>query len=323
MRPSLALLAVGQRSDRAEMGETWAGLQPLALGPLALGLVMVQVGLGCIAPAFGQAFKPQLGCLGDRRQPGPPIRVSVVPQRPPAETFAVWSPLLQQLGQASQQCFVLRVAATIPNFEAELRKGRADCVYMNPYHALLAQRWRGYIPLIRDGSQPLRGLLVVRRDSPIRRIQELKGQPVAFPSANAFAATLLPRVLLARQGITIQPVFENTHSNVYRSVALGMLPAGGGINNTLRRERPELREELRVLWQTPPFPSHPFACLPSLAKARRDALQAGFLALAHDPAKHGLLDGIQIPEPVPADFRRDYQPLQSLGLERFAVLGSD
>ena len=302
------------------MGKGRLGGQDLAL---ALGLVASQVCLAPMGPAFGQAFKPQLGCLGDRQRPGRPIRVSVVPQRSPAETFAVWSPLLQQLGQVSEQCFVLRVAPTIPNFEAELRSGRADCVYMNPYHAVLAQRWRGYIPLVRDGSKPLRGLLVVRKDSPIRSIRELNGQAVAFPSPNAFAATLLPRVLLARQGITIQPVFENTHSNVYRSVALGMLPAGGGINNTLRRERPELREELRVLWQTPPFPSHPFACLPSLAQARREALQAGFLTLATNPANHGLLDAIQIPEPVRADFRRDYQGLLGLGLERFAVLGSD
>ena len=304
------------------MGKGRLGGQDLALA-LGLGLVASLVCLAAMGPAFGQAFKPQLGCLGDRQRPGRPIRVSVVPQRPPAETFAVWTPLLQQLGQVSKQCFVLRVAPTIPTFEAELRSGRADCVYMNPYHAVLAQRWRGYIPLVRDGSKPLRGLLVVRKDSPIRSIRELNGQAVAFPSPNAFAATLLPRVLLARQGITIQPVFENTHSNVYRSVALGMLPAGGGINNTLRRERPELREELRVLWQTPPFPSHPFACLPSLAQARREALQAGFLTLATNPANHGLLDAIQIPEPVRADFRRDYQALVGLGLERFAVLGSD
>ena len=303
------------------LGGHGPALVPLALAPLALVASLVTLAPG--HSAFGQAFKPQLGCLGDRRPSGRPIRVSVVPQRPPAETFAVWSPLLQQLGQVSKQCFVLRVAPSIPNFEAELRTGRADCVYMNPYHAVLAQRWRGYMPLIRDGSKPLRGLLVVRKDSPIRSIRELHGQAVAFPSPNAFAATLLPRVLLARQGITIQPVFENTHSNVYRSVALGMLPAGGGINNTLRRERPELREELRVLWQTPPFPSHPFACLPSLAPAKREALQAGFLALAANPANHGLLDAIQIPEPVRADYRRDYQPLLGLGLERFTVLGSD
>ena len=304
------------------MGKGRLGGQDLALA-LGLGLVASLVCLAAMGPAFGQAFKPQLGCLGDRQRPGRPIRVSVVPQRPPAETFAVWTPLLQQLGQVSKQCFVLRVAPTIPTFEAELRSGRADCVYMNPYHAVLAQRWRGYIPLVRDGSKPLRGLLVVRKDSPIRSIRELNGQAVAFPSPNAFAATLLPRVLLARQGITIQPVFENTHSNVYRSVALGMLPAGGGINNTLRRERPELREELRVLWQTPPFPSHPFACLPSLAQGRREALQAGFLTLATNPANHGLLDAIQIPEPMRADFRRDYQGLLGLGLERFAVVGSD
>ena len=122
------------------MGKGRLGGQDLAL---ALGLVASQVCLAPMGPAFGQAFKPQLGCLGDRQRPGRPIRVSVVPQRPPAETFAVWSPLLQQLGQVSKQCFVLRVAPSIPNFEAELRSGRADCVYMNPYHAVLAQRWRG------------------------------------------------------------------------------------------------------------------------------------------------------------------------------------
>ena len=305
------------------MGQGGPGLKRLALHQLALGLLASAVGLASWAPAFGQAFKPERGCLGDRRPPGRPIRVSVVPQRPPAETFAIWTTLLQELGQVSKECFVLRVAPTIPHFEAELRTGRADCVYLNPYHAVLAQRWRGYIPLIRDGSKPLRGLLVVRKDSPIRSIRELNGLPVAFPSPNAFAATLLPRVLLARQGITIKPVFETTHSNVYRSVALAMLPAGGGINNTLQRERPELQEELRVLWQTPPFASHPFACLPSLAKARRQALQAGFLALAANPAHHRLLDEIQIPEPVRADYQRDYQPLRGLGLERFAVIGSD
>jgi phosphonate transport system substrate-binding protein len=194
---------------------------------------------------------------------------------------------------------------------------------MNPYHAVLAQRWRGYIPLIRDGSKPRRGLLVVRKASPIRSIQELNGQPVAFPFSQCLCRHPVAPGTPGAPGGFDRTGVRNTHSNVYRSVALGSLPAGGGINNTLRRERPELREELRVLWQTPPFPSHPFACLPSLAKARRDALQAGFLTLAEDPANHGLLDGIQIPEPVPADFRRDYQPLKSLGLERFAVLGSD
>lgn len=318
--------------------ECWAGLKchaPCRWAPfkahgliasrfVARGLVAAcLIGLPSLPPAFSQAFKPQLGCLGDNRYPSRPIRVSVVPQRPPAETFAAWSPLLQQLGLASRQCFVLRVAPTIPNFEAELHTGRPDCAYMNPYHAVFAQRWRGYLPLIRDGSKPLRGLLVVRKDNPIRSIRELNGRAVAFPSPNAFAATLLPRVLLARQGITVQPVFETTHSNVYRSVALGMLPAGGGINTTLQRERPELREQLRVLWQSPPFPSHPFACRASLAKAERAALQAGFQSLASNPANHGLLQGILIPEPVVADYKRDYQPLQGLGLERFAVVGSD
>ena len=164
---------------------------------------------------------------------------------------------------------------------------------------------------------------MVRKDSPVRRLADLNGATVVFPSPNAFAASLLPRALLAREGIRITPSYGRTHSNVYRSVILGSSRADGGVTTTGRRERPEVRDQWRVLWRIPPFPSHPFSAAAKVPAAVRRQVQTGFPPLGSTPQGQKLLGKVPLPKVVKADHRRDYAPLTRLGLERFVVQGSD
>jgi phosphonate transport system substrate-binding protein len=55
---------------------------------------------------------------------------------------------------------------------------------------------------------------------------------LAFPSPNAFAASLITRATLSQRGIDIKPLYVKTHSNVYRSVLQADVVAGGAVNNT-------------------------------------------------------------------------------------------
>ena len=183
--------------------------------------------------------------------------------------------------------------------------------------------WRGFLPLLRDGQSQLEGILVVRKDSPVRRIADLNGATVAFPAPNAFAASLLPRALLSRAGIRITPSYVRTHSNVYRAVILSSSLAGGGVNNTLQRERPEVRQRLRVLWRTPPFPAHPFSAAATVPLTVRRRVQEAFLDLGRTAQGRQLLAKVQLPQVVKADYARDYAPLAALGLERYVVEGGD
>ena len=249
-------------------------------------------------------------------------RVGVVPQLPPRQTIAAWQPVLTAVGQRSGQCFELVVAGTIPAFEQQLRSGSLDFAFLNPYHQVLAHQWQGFVPLVRD-RKGLEGLLMVRRDSPITRISELQGAVVAFPSPNSFAASLLARALLARDGTTISPRYVKTHSNVYRSVVLGSSKAGGGVNNTLARERAEVKQQLRVLWRTPVFPAHPFSAARRVPLAIQAKVRAAFLQMGSNAEGRKLLETAQMPNPVRADHTRDYAPLDKLGLGRFVVLGGD
>ena len=244
----------------------------------------------------------------------------VVPQFPAAKIYTTWSPLLQRIGQDAGLCFELRVSASIPEFEQRFLKGESDFTFLNPYHAVLAYQKKKYQPLLADAQDLLTGILVVRSDSPIKNLNDLKGKNVAFPAPNSFAASLLIRAELAKQKIDINPVFVKTHSNVYRSVINKDALAGGGVNNTLDNEAPEVRHQLRVLYETPAYTPHPIATHPSVTSEARERFLKAMVKLSQDEEGQKLLDGINLNKPQAVNYAKHYKVLESLQLEKFLVL---
>jgi phosphonate transport system substrate-binding protein len=244
----------------------------------------------------------------------------VVPQFPAAKIYATWSPLLQRIGQDAGLCFELRVSASIPEFEQRFLKGESDFTFLNPYHAVLAHQKKKYQPLLADGQDLLTGILVVRSDNPIKNLNDLKGKNVAFPAPNAFAASLLIRAELAKQKIDVNPTFVKTHSNVYRSVINKDTLAGGGVNNTLDNEAPEVRQQLRVLYETSAYTPHPIATHPSITQEVRDRFIKAMVKLTQDDEGKKLLDGINLNKPQAVTYAKHYKVLESLQLEKFLVL---
>ncbi len=246
--------------------------------------------------------------------------LAVVPQASPADTHRRWAPFAEQLHRATGQHLQLRVYHTFDEFETDLINGRVDFAYMNPYHFLMARKAQGYLPLVRDGSRLLSGQLLVRRDSPVQSIKDLDGKVIAFPDPNAFAASLYMRALLQEKAkIRFTPNFYGTHGNVYRHVILGDVAAGAGVNVTFARERAEIRDELRVLYETPGTAPHPLCAHPRIPADQREAVTRAVLELGKNENGRILLRRIDILQPVRATYARDYQPLEKLNLKKFTV----
>ena len=258
-------------------------------------------------------------CLGEQNTTKV-YTFDVVPQLTAAKIYTTWSPLLQRVGQEAGLCFELRVSPTIPEFEQKLLKGEPEFAFLNPYHAVLAYQKKKYQPLLADSQDLLTGILVVRADSPIKSLDELKGKNITFPAPNAFAASLLIRAELAKKKIDINPVFVKTHSNVYRSIIGKDAMAGGGVNNTLDNEAHEVRQQLRVLFETPAYTPHPIVTLPSVPNAVRDRFLKAMIKLEQDDEGRKLLDGINLNKPQAVTYAKHYKPLESLQLEKFLVL---
>lgn len=259
-----------------------------------------------------------LGVGGARATtPAPRWRLAVVPQLTPVEMYGNWQPLVDALVRAGIPCELV-IHPTIALFEREFLGGHADLVYLNPYHMVMARNAHGYIPLLRD-QRALEGLLLVAQDAPARSLKDLHGSRISFPAPNALGASLYIRAVLAEENIPYQPHYAGNHRNAIRQVLAGDSAAAGLVRATYELEPPEVRQALRVVYTTPAIAPHPIAVHPRVPPALRKQLIDALLALARDSHQQGLLQAIQMPGPVVADYQRDYAPLGRLGLERFVV----
>lgn len=246
--------------------------------------------------------------------------LAVVPQAQAIAIAQKWAPFALKLSQAAGVTIQIKTYySTIPQFEADLRNGVPDFAYMNPYHIVMVHKSQNYIPLIRD-NDPLVGILVAHKNTGINFIQDVNGKEIVFPAPNAFGASLYMRALLTRQErIKFTPRYVQTHDNVYRHVLLDKAAAGGGVKDTFDSEPADIKNHLKIIYQTPPTVSHPLAAHPRVPASVRKKVMQAVLTLGGDKANKELFAGIEIDKPVEADYESDYAPLAKLGLEKFIV----
>ena len=189
----------------------------------------------------------------------------------------------------------MRFATTrnIPSFEKRLASGKYDFAYMNPYHYTQFHAVSGYEAFAKAKKKRLKGILVVRRDSAYRSMDDLDGQVLAFPS-NAFAAMLVPRAAFNEAGIDVSSKYVSSHDSVYRNVAKGRYPAGGGVMRTFKNASPEFRDQLKILWTSDGYTPHAFASHPRVPSAVVQRLKAAMLAMEKDPVGRKLLKTLRL-----------------------------
>lgn len=286
----------------------WVGIRARIFNSLRVGFALSVV-------VFSLGFTKRVTAAGREL---PRVTISVVPQFTTVNIDSAWMPLIERISRMADITLELRHYISIREFEEGFLRGDTDLAYMNPYHAVMAKRAQGYIPLVRN-AEPLRGILVVRANSKIQSVKDLSGSRIAFPSPNSFGAALWMRAFLQQDGIIYTPNYVQTHQNVFRSVLLGATAAGGAIRSTLAREPEEVRSQLRVLFETPPVAGHPLSAHPRLAAALRDRIVAAMLSMDKDNADQNLLAAVGLKNLVVADYKRDYELLEGFKLEHLVA----
>ena len=210
------------------------------------------------------------------------LTFGIVPQQSASQLAEVWVPLMRHLSEQTGHDIRFATAKDIPTFEACLAAGAYDVAYMNPYHYTTFSKTNGYRAFARQANKKLKGILVVRKDSDIDSLEDLDGQTLAFPSPAAFGASVIPRAIMQGKGISIEPKYVRSHDSVYRSVASGLFPAGGGVTRTLGNIPQDLRDQVRVLYETDAFTPHAFATHPNVDDAIVASLSSAMLAVQNN-----------------------------------------
>lgn len=248
-------------------------------------------------------------------QTAAPVQYSfgVVPQQSAFKLAQMWTPLLAHIETQTGLRLNFITAKDIPTFEEELTQAKYDLAYMNPYHYVVFHSRSDYQPLVRDSEKNLRGILVTRKDSYITDISQLNGLTLAFPAPAAFAASIIPRAELQRAGISINPRYVNSHDSVYLNIIKEFFPAGGGIVRSLESLPEEQRSQLRVLWQSKSYPSHPIAAHSRVPLAHQTLITQALAGLVESAEGRALLKQLNFNRLDPA-IDKDWDDIRALGI---------
>ena len=223
-----------------------------------------------------------------------PLRLGVVPQQSASRLAELWSPIASYIGNLVGEEIHFATAPDIPTFEKRLAEGKYDIAYMNPYHFVVFNSDPGYRAIVHARDKRIRGILVVRKDSEISDLNDLDGEQLAFPAPAAFAASILTRAKLSAIPIQFTPVYVSSHDSVYRSVAKGLFPAGGGVIRTFNNVDPSIREQLKILWTSDGFTPHAIATHPNMDDDLSKKIQQAFVTMDQNETGSTLLQGIAL-----------------------------
>lgn len=214
------------------------------------------------------------------------LSFGIPPQQSPTELTKRWTPVLQYLSEKSGLTLQLKTAKDIPTYQQQIMDGQYDIAYMSPNSYVAANKARGYRAFAKEKEGKAVAMIIARKDGPIKSLAQLNGQTLAFPSNTAFMATILPMKYLEAQNISVTTQYVVSIDSVYRSVAKGLLVAGGGEARTFGALDAEIRDQLSVLWQSDALPPFPFFAHPRLSAANVGKLQKAMIEMGHD--EHGL-----------------------------------
>lgn len=130
----------------------------------------------------------------------------VLSQRSAVLTAQYWNPVLEYLSRRIGADLLLKVARTAPESNTATAKGEYDFVYSNTIFQP-AMMGADYQVILRPRAEAIAGQIVTLADSPIRRLKDLEGREVGFPSLAAFVGYAVPMDQLLREGIRVTPVF--------------------------------------------------------------------------------------------------------------------
>jgi phosphonate transport system substrate-binding protein len=215
-------------------------------------------------------------------------RFSPVNQWDIARTAAYWNPIIRYVSDKSGVRLELKIGRTSADTTAYVLAQEVEFVFSN--HLFSPERDQlGWKVFGRRWTPPLQGQIAVPFDSPITRLEELKGQEVVFAGPEAFIGYKLPYAHLLSKNIDVKAVFAGNQNAAFAQLFAGKARAVG--SNSALVDGYSVREgkKFRVLWTSEGF--HDLALMASSKVPEQDvkAVASAFINMHRDPAGKAIL----------------------------------
>ncbi len=226
-----------------------------------------------------------------------PFVLAVHPYLPAAEITRRFGPLANEIAAAIKRPVVVRVGRNYEEHVSAIGTDSVELAYLGPasYVNLVARY--GAKPILGrqvvNGDPLLHGEIVVRQDSPLHSLQDLRGRRFAFSDVQSTAGHIVPSKMMQAAGVPESALaaaaFLGSHRDVAIAVLAGDFDAGAVKKEVFEEYAPK---GLRSLAHLTAVPDHVFVASRTLTPDMVEALRRVLLDLPRTPRGMMILRGI-------------------------------
>lgn len=193
----------------------------------------------------------------------------------PNRTFEIYQPMVNYINARLKNSEIrIETSKNYQAFNKKLFSGHFDFALANPYATFRAAE-KGYRIVGKMGDDDIfKGLVIIRKDSQIHTVNDLRGKIISYPASTALAAAMMPQWYFYTHGLNSDKEVYNIYvgsqesaiMNVYLKKSAAACTWPPPWDNFIKK-RPEMAKELMVKWETPSLINNGFVVRNDLPEA--------------------------------------------------------
>ncbi|MBM4349582.1 MAG: phosphate/phosphite/phosphonate ABC transporter substrate-binding protein [Deltaproteobacteria bacterium] len=212
------------------------------------------------------------------------VQFGFCPKYNPRIMYQLYQPFVDYLNESTPYRFEIKLSRVYQETIHRLGRKEITIASCGPVSYVIAREKYPVRPILRtlnkDGKPFYWGMIVVRQDSPIRDLRDLKGKSFAFGQAWSTAGHILPEHYLARANVRLKDLksysFLKHHDSVVQAVLKGDVDAGA-VKDVIAYKYQG--NGLRFIFITDPIPTVPIVVRADGPKEMVESVKAALLKL--------------------------------------------
>lgn len=217
--------------------------------------------------------------------------LGIHPYKTPSKLIDAFSPLAKYISAEIGKPVDIRISKDYQSHVDNIGKKKIDIGFLGPASYIKLVKTYGKKPILArleiHGKPTFHGKIIVRKDSPLKSLAELKNKSFAFGDPNSTMSHLVPRSMLMEAGIKVATElkfkFLGSHDNVALGVLIGDYDAGAVKEAVYYKYE---NRGLRALATTPALSEHLFVTTGNIPPELHNKIKTALLNLKN--SEHGL-----------------------------------
>ncbi len=244
------------------------------------------------------------------------LNIGLIPEQNVFKQFKRYAPIREYIEKKTGNGIKFTVLTRYGNIIESFHRKKMDGAFWGSFTGAMAIKKLGIQPIARpvnlDGTSTYRGYIMVRKDSGIKNISDMKGKKVAFVEKATTAGYIFPMAYFKENGVKdIETYFSEYYFTGSHDAAIHALLnkqvdiacAKNTIYDILARDDQRIKEDLVIIAKSPDVPSNGLGLRKEIAYGVKADFKQALLDMHTDP------EGKQV--------------LKKFGVQRFIETGKD